>query len=263
MRTNPTAASTTSPAQWKALVARPEPVLCIDIGNSRAKACLFSNGKVVAEDKHFTPALAAEWIELYRPQGSILCSVGEGKEAFLEVLSGPTQCLEAGLHLQLPFKNLYRSPTLGKDRIACMAGSLLHFAPPILALDAGTCLTYDVLNAHGVYLGGVISPGLGMRLRALHQFTAGLPLLSPASEAQTLGLTTEDCMLSGALNGIVYEAAAFQQRIAAQHPGLTTILCGGSGYVFEHKLDEPTHHLPNLVTEGLLLLYWYQTLFEN
>jgi type III pantothenate kinase len=240
------------------MVARPEPVLCIDIGNSRAKACLFINGNVEVEDRHFTPALAQEWIETYQPVGSMLCAVGEGKEAYLEVLRGPTQCLEAGLHLQLPFQSLYRSDTLGPDRLACVAGSLLHHAPPILAIDAGTCLTYDVLDADGTYQGGAISPGLTMRLRALHQFTAGLPLLSPASEAPLAGLSTEDCMLSGALNGIIFEAEAFQARIAAEHKGLSTTLCGGSGYVFDNRLPAPVQYYPNLVPEGLLLLYWYQ-----
>lgn len=250
--------ATYTPEALRSLILRPEPVLCLDIGNSRAKACLFAEGRLIAEDRQFTPAKALDWVDRYRPVGSIVCAVGEGREAFLEILQGPTQCLEAGLHLQLPFENLYRSPTLGPDRIAAVAGAMLHHAPPLLALDAGTCLTYDVLDAEGRYVGGAISPGLVMRLRALNQFTAGLPLLSPAEEAPLAGLSTEDCMMSGVLNGIVFEVQAFQQRLAEQHPGLTTVLCGGGAYVFAHRLAEPIFVLPNLVPEGLLLLYWYQ-----
>ncbi len=244
---------------FRALIERPEPVLCIDIGNSRAKACLFANGTLVAEDRLFTPNTARLWVEKYQPVGSIVCAVGEGRDAYLEVLQGPTHCLEVGLHLRLPFENQYRSATLGADRIAALAGALLHLQPPFLALDAGTALTYDVLDAQGRYVGGAISPGLVMRLRALHQLTAGLPLLQPAEEAPLAGLSTEDCMMSGALNGIIFEVQAFQQGLAAQHPGLQTALTGGGAYIFAQRLAEPIFVLPNLVPEGQLLLYWYQT----
>jgi type III pantothenate kinase len=237
--------------------------LCIDVGNSRAKACLFVLGEVVAEDRQFTPARAQEWVDMYQPVGTIICSVGEGKEAFLEILQGPTQCIEAGLHLELPFKNLYRSKTLGADRLAAIAGTLLHLKPPFLTIDAGTCLTYDLLDADNEYVGGAISPGLVMRLRALNQFTAGLPLLSPAEEAPLAGLSTEDCMMSGALNGIIFEVQAYQARFAAAHKGLQTSLCGGGAYVFAHRLPQPIFVYPNLVLEGLLLLYWYQQAQAN
>ena len=245
------------------LIARPEPVLCLDIGNSRAKACLYASGELIAEDKLFTPNMAREWLERYRPAGAMVCAVGEGREAYLEILEGSTNCLVAGAHLKLPFTNLYRSPGLGPDRIAAVAGALLHMQPPFLALDAGTCLTYDVLDGDHTYQGGAISPGLVMRLRALNQFTAGLPLLSPAEEAPLEGLTTEACMMSGTLNGIVFEALAFQAQLAGRYPGLQTALCGGGAYVFQHRLAQPIFAYPNLVPEGLLLLYWYQQANER
>jgi hypothetical protein len=68
--------------------------------------------------------------------------------------------------------------------------------------------------------------------------------------------------MSGALNGIIFEVQAFQEKFAAQHPGLQTALCGGGAYVFAQRVAQPIFVYPNLVLEGLLLLYWYQQLSD-
>ena len=78
-----------------------------------------------------------------------------------------------------PFKNRYASPeTLGMDRLALATAAFYHNKEGnTLVIDAGTCITYDLVTAQEGYLGGAISPGVSMRYKALNAQTSKLPLL--------------------------------------------------------------------------------------
>ena len=250
-------------ATYKALIERPEPVLCIDVGNSWVKACLYADGRLMAENHDFNPALARVWQSDYLPAGVIIGSVGGEPEPYMDAFQGRANLVVASTELRLPFDNHYLSPRLGVDRLAGACGAMLHsHQRAMLVLDAGTCVTYDLLapDAEGRfhYLGGAISPGLSMRLKALHTFTSGLPLLSPSGQAAVAGLDTEDCMMSGALNGLLFEARGYIDYFRLEHPTLEVILTGGAATTLEPSLDRHARLHPRLVPEGLLLLYWLQ-----
>src|SRR5699024_11592030 len=100
-----------------------------------------------------------------------------GFEGALSQLGGQT--IRLSPDVPVPFKNRYQSPqTLGLDRIALAAAAVTKYPHKnILVIDAGTCVTYDIITADKEYLGGAISAGLNMRFRALNSFTADLPLL--------------------------------------------------------------------------------------
>ncbi|MBK6903040.1 MAG: type III pantothenate kinase [Saprospirales bacterium] len=67
---------------------------------------------------------------------------------------------------------------MGKDRLAAAVGAWSFFpGKTCLVIDAGTCITSDVLSEDGIFKGGNISPGIDMRLKAMHTFTARLPLV--------------------------------------------------------------------------------------
>jgi type III pantothenate kinase len=247
-------------SELTALTDKTGRILCIDQGNSRAKACLFEAGKLVVWESDFNPLVARIWGQRYELDAAVISSVASepNSELYGDALAGITELITASAELRLPFLNRYRSAKQGPDRIAAICGAMLALDGPMLIMDAGTCLTYELLSPEGVYLGGVISPGLGMRLRAMHTFTAGLPLLSPVGQAPLMGLSTEDCMMSGAFNGLLFEASGYYSALSGQYPDLKVLLTGGAAPLLEAGMRNSTSLRLNLVCEGLLLLYALQ-----
>jgi type III pantothenate kinase len=128
-----------------------------------------------------------------------------------------------------------------------------------LVVNAGTCITYDLVDAQGVYRGGSIAPGLQMRFKALPQFTAKLPLI----EAQPMpidltGRSTETAIRTGVQWGMVHEVDGFIEAYRRLYPELRVVLAGGDATYFETTLKNSIFAQPNLVLLGL-----YQILVYN
>jgi type III pantothenate kinase len=161
--------------------------------------------------------------------------------------------------LPVPIVNLYATPaTLGVDRLAgiCGARQLFPFEN-CLVIDAGTCITYDFLDRDGKYHGGAISPGLQMRFKAVNTFTARLPLVSAIPEPPLIGNSTESCIQSGIIHGVISELDGIISQYQAKFPDLRVILCGGDTRFFENKLKASIFASPELVLVGLnsILIY--------
>ena len=112
---------------------------------------------------------------------------------------------------------MYATPqTLGVDRIAGRVAAQQN-SPDLhcLVIDAGTCITYDFLDRDGNYLGGGISPGLMMRFQAVNTFTAKLPLVNLVEDPPLIGTSTETCIQSGVINGMIEELNGIIQRYHA------------------------------------------------
>jgi len=144
--------------------------------------------------------------------------------------------------------NRYATPlTLGTDRIVAAIGAYArqrHRLPdsspvPVLVIDAGTAITYDLITADGAYLGGGISPGLRMRFRALHEFTARLPLIEAVSDPALVGDSTEACIQSGVINGLRAEVRGIIEQYRGRHgANLAVYLTGGDAPYFEELVGE-------------------------
>ncbi len=153
----------------------------------------------------------------------------------------------------LPIKNYYKTPkTLGKDRIAAIVGAHNIFPREnVLAIDAGTAITYDFVNQKGEYNGGNISPGMSMRFRALNQLTSKLPLLSSKDEVIFFGTNTSEAIIAGVQNGIIFEMDTYIDKLREMHHQVKVILTGGDGFFFAGKLKNPIFAKPFLVALGL------------
>jgi type III pantothenate kinase len=153
----------------------------------------------------------------------------------------------------LPFKNLYRTPlTLGIDRLAAVAGALASFpAQNCLVVDAGTCMTYELLTAQAEYLGGNIAPGIAMRLKAMHAFTAKLPEVSKGETEDWVGYSTESALRNGAQWGAAFEIEGTIARLQGKFSPLTVILTGGDAIFLAKMLKSQIFVLPDLVLIGL------------
>ncbi len=231
--------------------------LTIDIGNTRIKLGLFEQEGHLVEQEVWENWGMEELIALatnHRVQNVILSNVGKQVPEEVEnFLKSSFFYLELTAQTPLPFQNAYRTPeTLGKDRLAAVAGALDMFPEQhCVVIDAGTCITCDVLRADGVFLGGNISPGLTMRLKAMHQFTAKLPLVKMGETDNLLGYSTESAMRNGAQWGAALEIEGFIAWISEKMQKINVILTGGDAEYFVKSLKSQIFVNPNLVLQGL------------
>ncbi|MCL4160212.1 UNVERIFIED_CONTAM: hypothetical protein GTU68_064981, partial [Idotea baltica] len=161
----------------------------------------------------------------------------------------------------IPFKNLYSTPkTLGIDRIALVCASVEQFPDKnVLIIDAGTCITFDFITNKNHYLGGAISPGIRMRYKSLHKFTANLPLLDTKKPKKSIGNSTANSMHSGVVQGVLFEIDGAIQKYKLKYPDLTVILTGGDTNFLSKQLKSSIFANSNFLLEGLNYLLQYNS----
>jgi type III pantothenate kinase len=186
-------------------------------------------------------------------QKAILCSVKDYPVALKAELERFEKFIELDENTPLPVKNLYKTPgTLGKDRIAAAVGAFdLYPETSLLIIDAGTAITYDIVNASGEFLGGNISPGIEMRFQALHTFTGKLPLVKRQPFDRLFGTTTEEAIVAGVQNGVIFEVDKAIDTFKDFYKNLKVIITGGNAEFFERKLKNSFFVNFNLIALGL------------
>ena len=230
--------------------------LVIDRGNSTAKVGVFSD-ETLLYSTVFEKFGRGEVVSLLKEFGiskAILSSVIDIERELVDYLDGVFEkFILLDEKTPLPIENLYKTPeTLGKDRIAaCVGANYLKPDTNLLVIDAGTAVTYDVVNAKNQYVGGNISPGLEMRNRALHTFTQKLPLIEMKDTVPMLGATTDEALLAGIVNGLIYEMEGYISSVSSVYPNLSIFLTGGDTFYFERKLKSPIFANQNILLTGL------------
>lgn len=184
--------------------------LTIDIGNTRTKIALFDGETFVREEKfeNTDTEHLLNVVKEKKAEGLAFCSVAAENPLLVEALKQlPYPVLEVKGTTPAPVTVAYRTPeTLGADRLAAVVGAVtLKPQTDLLVVDAGTCITYDFVDAAGNYLGGNISPGVEMRLEALHNCTARLPRIEADGDTPDIGHDTETAIRAGVVRGIGYE----------------------------------------------------------
>ena len=236
--------------------------LCIDQGNSSTKAGVFNHDKLIECFKYdqFGESELSEMLAKFPIVKCIISSVLSDNKDIIENLKKKIEfTIELTHQTYMPIEIRYSTPeTLGKDRLAAVVGaSYLKPDTNILVIDAGTAITYDLIDSSNKYLGGNIAPGLMLRLRSLHEFTQKLPLVTPKTESPFIGNTTESAILSGALYGIVFEIDGYIDALKIKYPQLSTFLTGGSTFYFDTKLKNAIFAERNLVLIGLNRILQY------
>lgn len=233
--------------------------LTIDQGNSSAKVAVWDGDNLV----YFMPFASLGDDELtglvarYDIDRAMYCTVAEQQDMLSQLLGEyGIRATEFTHRSPIPLTVDYATPaTLGVDRIAAaVAASRLHPDTELLVVDAGTAITYDRVTARNHFAGGNIAPGIGMRLKALHAYTARLPLISGRGETRLWGNSTESALRSGAVNGVVAEISYYRSRLP--HDAVV-VISGGWGQELAARLDFETDYQECLVNRGLndLLLY--------
>lgn len=231
--------------------------LVVDAGNTRIKTAVFQSNSILEkrnfDKKEFLIQLKKIQKNFPEVTHCILSSVTNFNSEHELALEKAFNFLKLDRSTPIPFNNQYDSPeTLGLDRIALMAAAVAQYPKRnVLVIDAGTCITYDLKTTKENYLGGAISPGLEMRFKSLHKFTANLPLVMAKPEADLIGKTTETSILSGIINGIKMELKGAIESYKLEFEDLTVIFTGGDSQILSIPLKNGIFANSNFLLEGL------------
>jgi type III pantothenate kinase len=232
--------------------------LVIDLGNTSGKIAVIKDDKLIesAVYDEVTIKEITYFLTCYNDlKGAIFSSVVNHSRELVDFLGSTFDpFIELSSSTPLPIINHYQTPeTLGYDRVAAVTGA--HTIYPdhnVLVIDAGSAITYDVITAKGEYLGGNIAPGMGMRFKALHRFTSRLPMMeAEGNGTEFWGTTTEKAILSGVMNGVLFEIEGFIQEFSARFEQTRVVLTGGDAKSFEKKLKNSIFVVSHLNLIGL------------
>jgi type III pantothenate kinase len=244
-------------------------LLLIDVGNSNTHLGLANSRRVfkkqdIGTNGWFTGKAQVEvrrFVGRAVLDGAALCSVvpratPRVHRALRNLWKLP--CLELsprtlhGVGLDYPKPN-----TIGPDRLANAVAAHHHFGAPVVAVDFGTALTFDIVNRSGNYIGGIIAPGLAAMTDYLHEKSALLPRIKVRETRSIIGRSTQEAMLIGAVHGyrgLIRELLSELKR-KLKAPTLPVVATGGYGRLMAAQLPEITKVEPLLTLEGLRLVW--------
>ncbi len=229
--------------------------IAVDIGTTLVKIAHFSDGLLVSisRQKLFSSTSLKKLEKEFPGAYIIISSVRHLTDKITDQIAGHDKVYFLDNSLALPIQVLYETPeTLGKDRIAATVGAWSHFPQQgSLVIDAGTCITYDIVLEDGRYLGGNISPGIQMRLNAMHAMTRKLPQVQHTEQIPEWGTTTATALQVGAALGSLKEIEGFIKYYRKKFGKLNILLTGGDSHFFVNRLKSKIFASPNLVLEGL------------
>lgn len=215
-------------------------LLAVDLGNTTAAAVLFRGRTILRRSRVATPrAWAPRDLEaLLAPAlcgpaaaaivSSVVPRLDRGLAAALRRSCGLRPVfLDAATKTGLPLL-IDRPEELGADRIADCVGALALFPPPLIVVDSGTAVTFDVVDRRGRYRGGCILPGIGISIQALAERAARLRPVAFAVPRRPLGKNTADAIRAGVFHGQVgaleHLIALYRRRLG---PDARVVATGG------------------------------------
>jgi type III pantothenate kinase len=229
--------------------------LCFDFGNTRKKVAVFKEAeidKVIVLPEDSVEAIQV-LIEEFQPTKSILSSVINHNAAIEELLAAKTKFHKLSHLTRVAFTTPVGKPeTIGADRLALCAAAV-HYYPSAnnLVIGMGSCVTYNFVNKYHEFVGGAISPGLEMRLKALNYYTAKLPLVKADSNLPLIGYDTTTNILSGVVLGLAKEIDGFIEAYRDRFRNFNVLLTGGDIVYLASHLKNKIFADPDLIFKGL------------
>ncbi len=248
-------------------------LLAVDIGNTNIKLALFKGRRIrqiwrLATAKNWTvKQYTLKLKKLFRSaqvksgeiETILICSVVPRLTAVLQkalsALCGKKPLI-LGQDVLVPIKNLYKKPhQVGQDRLANAAAAVSKYGSPVIVVDFGTAVTFDLISKPAGYLGGIIVPGMEIALQALINNADLLPKISLNRPKALLGRDTASSMKSGIVYGYALMVEGILRQLKKelkQHPqviatgGLAGLMRGYCKSI--NKIDE------NLTLEGLRIV---------
>lgn len=247
-------------------------ILLFDIGNTNTHLGLANDRGIIRQANIPTARwfdgtgkkLMLKFVGGTKIEGAALCSVVPHATPLARKALGKVPCFELtaktlrGVGIDYP-----KPATIGPDRLANAVAARHAHGAPVVVVDFGTAVTFDIVNAKGDYAGGIIAAGLAAMTDYLHEKTALLPKINIREVNSVIGRSTEQAMLVGAVRGyrgLIRELLSELKRElkAARLPVIAT---GGYARLMASKLPEITAVAPLLTLEGLCL-EWHAAMRE-
>lgn len=244
-------------------------ILLLDLGNTNTHLGLAGSQRVSRQSNFPT----AYWFQ-GRAGGELKRLVGNAAPdgaAFCSVVPRATRHVRQSLArlwnvpaLELTCRSVrgvgidYPKPeTIGADRLANAVAARHCFGAPVVVVDFGTAVTFDVINRRGDYVGGIIAPGLAAMTEYLHEKTALLPRIAIRETRQIVGKSTKEAMLIGAVHGYrgLIKQLVVELKDTLGTRRLPVVATGGYAKLIAARLREITAVDPLLTLEGLRLLW--------
>jgi type III pantothenate kinase len=247
-------------------------ILLFDIGNTHTHIGLADDRRVLKQTDISTltwfggsaAALVKAFTGKNKIDGAILCSVVPRATPLVQKAVRAVWKLKA---LELNPKTIrgvgidYPKPeSIGPDRLANAVAARARFGAPVVVVDFGTAVTFDVVDGKGNYVGGIIAPGLAAMTNYLHEKTALLPKIEIREVNSAIGKSTKHAMLVGAVQGyrgLVRELIGELKR-ELRAKKLPVVATGGYAKLIAAKLPEISAVAPDLTLEGLRLVWQSQ-----
>lgn len=149
-----------------------------------------------------------------------------------------------------------RPEEVGADRLVNAVAAQEGYGGPMIVVDFGTATTFDVIDAEGSYLGGVIAPGINLSLEVLHMASAQLPRVAVGRPDRVIGKNTVQAMRSGIFWGYVSMVEGMVSRINQEYGAeLDAIATGGLAHLFTECTSVLRLADPDLTLKGLLAIH--------
>ena len=227
--------------------------LLIDIGNTSAKFALAEGEEIILSERVHEPwhTLLSRLQQSYTIERCVISNVAAEDQSLFAALrecSIPTLLLTDSTECAL--RSIPKG--YGADRIAADLGALAKYSGrTILVVDAGTCITYDLIDSRGNVLSGVISPGIALRLKAMHEHTAALPLFEADPDTPLMGTDTRTSMMSSAIHGTRFEVEGYIRTLRSAYPDMAVCMTGGDAMLMAGDMPADTVCDPLLLFRGL------------
>lgn len=244
-------------------------LLIFDIGNTHTHAGLANDRRVLRQinlptawwDSNKAAKCLERFVGSRRLSGAVFSSVVPGLNgrvrSFLKRIGNP-RLLELNAKTVRGVGVRYPAPaTIGSDRLANAVAARHFFGAPVVVVDFGTAVTFDVVDRKGNYVGGIIAPGLAAMTDYLHEKTALLPKIKIREVRGVVGKNTRQAMLIGAVHGyrgLIRELLRnLKKQLAVRR--LPVVATGGYATLMARGMPEIKTVDPLLTLEGLRLVW--------